>query len=174
MHIGLKDFPLESTKTVKVFSTLMDILYCILEISKTFDILEKGSCSYRKHRMFREQFPSARITLCLGTCKFEFANCFHRNPLEVKGGQHAKPTKRKFTFCYTRCTTRQYHISIWFIYCFYVPYQQFVYILFLFSYQQFDMAWFLETLFIAVKKHTDKYLFPLNGPLISKQPIVIA
>ena len=128
------------TKTVKVFSTLMDILYCILEISKTYDILEKGSCSYRKHRMFREQFPPARITLCLGTCKFEFANCFHRNPLEVKGGQHAKPTKRKFTFCYTRCTTRQYHISIWFIYCFYVPYQQFVYILFLFSYQQFDMA----------------------------------
>ena len=90
----------------------MDILYCILEISKTYDILEKGSCSYRKHRMFREQFPPARITLCLGTCKFEFANCFHRNPLEVKGGQHAKPTKRKFTFCYTRCTTRQYHISI--------------------------------------------------------------
>ena len=132
MHIGLKDSPLESTKTVKVFSTLMDILYCILEISKTYDILEKGSCSYRKHRMFREQFPPERITLCLGTCKFEFANCFHRNPLEVKGGQHAKPTKRKFTFCYTRCTTRQnitflfglyiafmFHISNLFIYCFY-------------------------------------------------------
>ena len=57
-------------------------------------------------RMLKEQFPSARITFHRETCKFEFANCFHRNPLELKGDQHAKPTKRKSTFCFAS----KYHI----------------------------------------------------------------
>ena len=63
--------------------------------------------------MLKEQFPSSRITFCRETCKFEFANCFHRNPLELKGDQHAKPTKRKFTFCFaSNITFSGYHTNV--------------------------------------------------------------
>ena len=50
---------------------------------------------------WKNSFPRPELHFARKTCKFEFANCFHRNPLELKGAQHAKPTKSEFTFCFT-------------------------------------------------------------------------